>query len=1000
MADVSKSIEMRFTEQGLSSIIEKTSTLQRNFTRLDTTTKTTAGGVQTFSEKTTQLGGKFGQLGGALNSTMMRFIGLNAVISMGSQAYHELRQFVDESVQSFRSFEYKMAEVSSILDAQTRYTLPGLEVGITNLSVKYGKSVEDMTKGLYDIVSAAFGVKDAIGLLEVSTRAAIAGVTSTTSAVNTITGVLNAYGMSAAMAAQVSDALFQSVIRGVYTFSDLEGALGYVTPIAAGLGVALDEVLSAMSSATRQGQHLDSVTRGLGLLLQGIVDPTTQASDAAKKYGIDMSATSLRVNGLTGFLKQLSEATQKYGMQILPELIGNMRSLRVAIALTSETGITGFNEDMELMATATGRTDDAMAAMMNTAKMMADILEQSMAKVERVVGESMSGIDLWWKKSMVYWAAELGKPFSGAGNKAVAQIDKIFSDIRQSYIDNLIAPTDTGEKTILDKLNEGVSVKTAIPWDIIAKYETTSESLVGVNKINKAASDAKVILEQIKAAGNASGAAIPTVPASENLTKLNELLGSIGLADKMLKVGNATQGMGDIFTALDNIIATTNGSLESLIQTESDLRPVVDGVKAAFDTQKLSIIDLNLSVIMIKGEIEALNEQLNVKYKGSENILEYGFAVKSASNDLERFAEYSKMAQSQGPEYLNEFTNQTDQYDHSMNAVLTTIYEYNEAMVEQKKVTEEAERANRDLEIQMAFNNIQMLKYQLIGMIRRRGNTRSEQKAMKQLEIENTKLRIQEMQNQYNADVTNNDATNSEQQAAYDEAQEILSNYIEFEQHELWVLQDSRDEDLQSLRDNIDAQRTLLETKTTDLQTENKKLLDAYMLFSGGLDIIASDPALAEMYKELFGTNAAEDAMAALAALRAFQASSGATPPAASTGGNGGNTSQGNIGGVIGGISTPVQDFVNQIFAIRARGYETGTNYVPSTGLYQLHKGEAVIPAGQNGGGISIGNISITIPVKTNASPNDIAKAVTMALDAQILKYDSTGRLVSKYRRR
>jgi len=67
--------------------------------------------------------------------------------------------------------------------------------------------------------------------------------------------------------------------------------------------------------------------------------------------------------------------------------------------------------------------------------------------------------------------------------------------------------------------------------------------------------------------------------------------------------------------------------------------------------------------------------------------------------------------------------------------------------------------------------------------------------------------------------------------------------------------------------------------------------------------------------------------------------------------------------------------------------------------LYQLHKGESVTPAGQKSG-VTIGNITITIPVKTNASPNDIAKAVTMALDSQVMKYDSTGKLSSKYRRR
>ena len=39
--------------------------------------------------------------------------------------------------------------------------------------------------------------------------------------------------------------------------------------------------------------------------------------------------------------------------------------------------------------------------------------------------------------------------------------------------------------------------------------------------------------------------------------------------------------------------------------------------------------------------------------------------------------------------------------------------------------------------------------------------------------------------------------------------------------------------------------------------------------------------------------------------------------------------------------------------------YATGTNYVPETGLYLLHQGEAVIPASQNNGSMSTGGSTI-----------------------------------------
>lgn len=1020
MADIIKSVTIKYSQTGMAEMTRQVENYTSK-TRVMTSQMQNADGVWTTNKvTTTNLATAQNKLGATLNSTMMRFIGLNAVISMGSQAYQELRKFIDESVGAFRSFEYKMAEVSSILDAQTRNTLPSLEVGITRLSVEYGKSVEDMTKGLYDIVSAAFSVKDAIGLLEVATRAAIAGITTTTSAVNTLTGVLNAYGMSAANATQISDKLFQSVIRGVYTFSDLEGALGYVTPIAAGLGVALDEVLSAMSAATRQGQHLDSVTRGLGLLLQGIVDPTTQAADAAKKYGIDMSATALRTYGLTGFLKQLSTATEKYGMQILPQLIGNMRSLRVAIALTGDTGLKGFTDDMELMATTTGRTDAALTEMMNTQKMMVDILEQSMQKIERSIGEAWTGVDIAWKKIQLWWGTLVS---GGDADKAVRGFDAAVSKIRKAYLQNIISPAKTGEKTVFDKLTSGMSVKQAIPVDVLNKYSENTKTIEIYNTMANSANTAKIALLELRHENEDLNQTL----SPEILNQANVALSSLGI--ETVKHGISLSKYNGIMGEVENKIKEATGVLEILTEAQAGLRPQVDQVTAAFESMSSQIDETVLSIVMIKSEIAELNEQLNVPYKGFDSILDYGVAVKVATNQIERFAEYSQMVTSRGPEYLNEFTNQFDQYGHSMNDVLTTIYEYNDAMVEQKKVTEEAEKANKALEIQMAFNNIQMLKYQLIGMIRRRGNTRSEQRAMKQLEIENTKLRIQEMQNQYNASVANNDATNSEQEAAYNEAQEILSNYVEFEQHQLWLIQDTRELDLADLRQNIIDQTTELANKEKAYTDSFARLREQQELYRTAILGMAIDPVLAKAYEDLFGITAMAALMKAYAAqIAAISGISGTPPPI--------SPSQSNIPGL---PQTPAQQFANQLIAMgggvspstgivtpspvispkipvgatgtttaqllnqlsRLRGYASGIDYVPSTGLAMVHRGERITPAGQNsGGGISIGNISITIPVKTNASPNDIAKAVTMALDAQILKYDSTGRLVSKYRRR
>lgn len=72
--------------------------------------------------------------------------------------------------------------------------------------------------------------------------------------------------------------------------------------------------------------------------------------------------------------------------------------------------------------------------------------------------------------------------------------------------------------------------------------------------------------------------------------------------------------------------------------------------------------------------------------------------------------------------------------------------------------------------------------------------------------------------------------------------------------------------------------------------------------------------------------------------------------------------------------------------------YAEGTPYVPKTGLYQLHQGEAVVPASENKAGrsVNIGDIVINVPAGTQAgSPEDWRMIVRNYIVPEIRKLSS-----------
>ncbi len=157
----------------------------------------------------------------AMAGLALRFVGYNLILNQVMGAQQKLVQFVQESITKYREFETRLAEISTILQEDVDQ-MDRFKAGMESLSLTYGQSTSDISKGLYDILSAAFSARDAMNLLNTSIKASIAGLSDVRTSVKIFTTVLNSYGKSAEQATHVSDVLFQSVVRGKFQFADLE----------------------------------------------------------------------------------------------------------------------------------------------------------------------------------------------------------------------------------------------------------------------------------------------------------------------------------------------------------------------------------------------------------------------------------------------------------------------------------------------------------------------------------------------------------------------------------------------------------------------------------------------------------------------------------------------------------------------------------------------------------------------------------------------------------
>ena len=255
----------------------------------------------------------------------------------------------------YADFEKEMANVSTLVDT-SKVSMQGLERGIMKLPAALGSATE-LTKGLYQALSAGVKPAQAIEFVGKAAMAAKAGLSDTFTAVDAGTTILNAFGMEASKAGEVYDLMFTTVKEGKTTFGELSGAIGKISPIAAAANVSVVEMHAALATLTKGGFKTSEASARLATALGTIIKPSSEAVKLTEKLGLEFNATALKTKGLHGFLQDVKKATGG-NVEQMAQLFGGMESLSVMLALTGKQS-QEFTDILGRMGNASGATEEA-----------------------------------------------------------------------------------------------------------------------------------------------------------------------------------------------------------------------------------------------------------------------------------------------------------------------------------------------------------------------------------------------------------------------------------------------------------------------------------------------------------------------------------------------------------------------------------------------------------------------------------------------------------------
>ena len=279
-----------------------------------------------------------------------------AIRRAGAAAFAVLLGSIFKAIQGFIKFQKEMAEVETLINANTA-AIGHLSAEVRRLARVTPLALSDLTKGLYQTISAAVPAEEAMKFLGVAARAAVAGVTEVSIAVDGMTSVMNAFGLEAKDATDIADTFFVAIRDGKTTFPELAKSIGTVAPAAADVGLSFQDLAAGMAAMTLQGISTDKAAVAFRGIFTSLNKPSQDAIDLAKELGIECNALSIKEKGQLGFLRDLKLKTDAYAGAITT-LVGNSRAANGMNALLNS----GLDDLARIQGDTTRRTGEAEEA--------------------------------------------------------------------------------------------------------------------------------------------------------------------------------------------------------------------------------------------------------------------------------------------------------------------------------------------------------------------------------------------------------------------------------------------------------------------------------------------------------------------------------------------------------------------------------------------------------------------------------------------------------------
>lgn len=369
------------------NLSEKTTETEKNLDEAAEAARKASEEVEKFGDKSEESGKQSEESSKKSRDGIKELQGVLASAGIAA-TLNEIKNGFFDCSEAAAQFETSTAMVATIADTSQK-SLSDISKEVRTYSNETGEAASDMAEATYQAISASVNTADAASFAGTATKLAVGGFTSATTAVDVLTTAINAYGLAASDATQLSDYLITTQNLGKTSVDQLAQSVGNVIPLASAYNVQMDNLSSAYAVLTANG----IATAESGTYLKSMLN---ELGDT----GSDVSEVLLNSTGKT--FAQLMEQGYSLGdvMAMLGDAVDGDSTAFNALWSSSEAGIGAlslfnagadkYNSVLDSMRTSAGATEKAYSTMADTTDKSKQRMENSFNNLKISVGDVLN----------------------------------------------------------------------------------------------------------------------------------------------------------------------------------------------------------------------------------------------------------------------------------------------------------------------------------------------------------------------------------------------------------------------------------------------------------------------------------------------------------------------------------------------------------------------------------------------------------------------------------